>query len=109
VISGAVAVFLAAFMFDIEAVARLFWSCLAGHEGPQVRLAAFGILLLISCMLACAFYRPARPPPAKVRRKAAKRSVLKEARTAPVEAADGGLPRAKRRGRKDTSPATEPA
>src|SRR5208283_2296876 len=60
VISGASAVFIATFIFDTEALARLFRACLEGHAGLRARIAAFGILLLLCYMIAFALYRPAR-------------------------------------------------
>jgi hypothetical protein len=73
VISMASAMFLVAFICDTGAIAGLFWACLAGHVGQLARLAAFGGMLLLLCVLALAFCRPARLRPAKIRQSASGR------------------------------------
>lgn len=103
-IGGVVAVFIAGFVLDPQAVARVFWACLAGQAGPWARWGAIALLLAISAAISCVFYRPARPapPPVKVRKKAAPRAV----RTEVAEAAPAaeGAPAPKRRPRKAVAP-----
>jgi len=110
VISGASAVFIAAFMFDTEAVARLFRACLEGHAGLRARIAAFGILLLLSCMIAFALYRPARRPLAKARNRAARPPGRNKGESERIEAIDGdpgaGTSAAKRNSRRGSNAAT---
>lgn len=110
VILGASAVFVAAFILDTEAVAKLFWSCLAGQEGSQARIVGFAVLLAL-CVIASVLYRSARQPPAKPRKKAAKRSVRDQALGVRKGATDGGpadeAPAIRRRRTKDSQTATD--
>src|SRR5271166_3484438 len=111
VISGASAVFIAAFMFDTGAVARLFRACLEGHAGLRARIAAFGILLPLLCMIAFALYRPARRPPAKARNRAARPPIRNKGESERIEAIDGGpgagTAAAKRNSRRGSNAATD--
>jgi hypothetical protein len=110
-ISIVAAVFVAGLMLDSQAVASLFWACLAGREGLVARIAAVALLLLFSAAITCVFYRPAPPPAAKARKKTTRRPVRNDTRPERTEIAETGpaeaAPPPKRRGRKASSPATE--
>jgi len=82
VAGGALAVFIAGFIFDPDAVVRLFWACLMGHAGQPARVAAFAIVLAAGCTIVLALRPPARSPPPKLRKKAAPRPV---ANSKPIE------------------------
>jgi hypothetical protein len=73
VVVAAVGAFLAAYVLDWGAVARLMWACFAGQLGQPACIASFGTLLLLGCMLAWASHRPAPGPVAKTPRKARRR------------------------------------
>jgi hypothetical protein len=117
---GALAVFIAAFLLDPAAVANLLAACLAGHEGLPARMAAFGSLLLLLCMIAAVLYRPADAPPAKPHKRAARPAARKvsqndhtdagdigpPAKTAPGKASTGKTSAGKRRSRKGPGAAT---
>jgi hypothetical protein len=102
----AVVVFLIAYIVDTGAVGRLIWACLAGQFGPRVRLAAFGVVVLIGGMLALALWsRPRQLPaaPARKPRTRRPRNTTKPASPGPEDAATpdqggatarGSLPRA---------------
>jgi hypothetical protein len=95
--TAAVAVFLAAYILDLGAVARLTWACVSGQLGERACIASFAVLVLLGSALAWASHRPAPPPvskaPAKARRRPAA-SREKPARTEPEEAvpSDGQHP-----------------
>jgi hypothetical protein len=76
-LTGAVAVvFVAAFILDTGAVARLLWACLAGRLGEPARLGAAAFVLLLLAVIGVVIYRPA--PPAKPRKRAARPAVRAE-------------------------------
>jgi hypothetical protein len=58
-----VCVFLAAFVLDSSAVARLAWNCAAGAFGTFVQVAVSAGLLSAAAMTAWAFWPETRPPP----------------------------------------------
>lgn len=86
--AAAVGVFLAAYVLDLGAVARLMWACVSGQLGQRACIASFAVLVLLGSALAWASHRPAPPPvtkaPAKARRRPAA-SREKPARTEPEE------------------------
>ena len=89
-IIAAVVVFLAAYILDPGAVARLIAACLAGQFGPRVRIAVFAALALVGCVLAWALLRPQpRRSAAAVSKPRRRRSPAKAkpAPTGPEEAA----------------------
>ncbi len=83
------AVFLVAFICDTGALGRLFWASLVGQVGPYARLAAFGVLLLLTGLIGLRFIGPAQLPPAKPRRKASPRAARSEDQAARPRVADG--------------------
>jgi hypothetical protein len=87
--AAAGAVFVAAFILDTGAVGGLFWASLAGHAGPWARIVAFSVLLLLAGVIACALYRPARPQPAKARKKAIRLPVRNDSPDERIAAIDG--------------------
>jgi hypothetical protein len=93
--TAAAAVFLAAYVLDLGAVARLMWAGLSGQLGERACIASFAVLALLGAALAWASHRPAPPPvtkaPAKARRRPAA-SREKPARTEPDEAMPSGGP-----------------
>lgn len=111
-VSGVLVVFVAGLTLDTQAVASLFWACLAGEAGFAARAAAGALLLLFSAAITCVFYRPASPPPAKARTKTTRSPVRKDTRTERIETAEAGPteapPASKRRSRKASSPGAEP-
>ena len=93
---AAAVVFVAAFILDTGAVARLLWACLAGQAGEPARLGAGAVVLLLLGLIAAVVYRPA---PAPKPRKRAARPAVRGAE--PPEAADEApraAPAAGRRG-----------
>jgi hypothetical protein len=86
----AAGVFLAAYILDLGAVARLMWAGLSGQFGQRACIASFAVVVLLVAALAWASYRPAPPHP--VRKAAAKprreppANKEKRARTEPQEA-----------------------
>jgi hypothetical protein len=95
---AAATVFVAAFILDTGAVGRLFWASLAGHAGPWARIVAFGVLLLLTGVTARALYRPARPQPAKARKKATRPPVRNDSpgeRVAAIDGSAGAVPTGK--------------
>ena len=91
-IAAALSVFLVAYILDTGAVVRLLWAALTGQFGTGSRVAASGIVLLLGYVIALMLYRPARPPPAKVRKKATRPATRTDAHN-------------ERNGTKDGSPA----
>ncbi len=72
VMCAAAVVFVAAFILDTGAVARLLWACLAGQAGEPARLGAGAVVLLLLGLIAAVVYRPAPAP--KPRKRAARRT-----------------------------------
>jgi hypothetical protein len=104
VIGGASTVFLAAFILDPDAVARLLWACLTGHAGLPARLAAFAIVLAVVYGIALMLRPSAASPPPVVRKRAPRRPVANSKPIEQIEPAGetpvAGTPSGKRRKRK---------
>jgi uncharacterized membrane protein len=105
---AALSVFILAFILDTGAVARLLWGALTGHFGAWIRIAAFGIVSLLCCVIALVLYSAPRQPSARVRQKATRPAIRTDAHIDRNNAKDigsaGGAPVAKR-GRKKTTDA----
>jgi hypothetical protein len=99
----AAVVFVAAFMLDTEAVARLLRACLAGQAGVPARIAASAVVLLLLGVIGVVVYRPA--PAAKPRKRATRPAARADAPTEAADDAPRAAARAGRRGGKRAAPA----
>jgi hypothetical protein len=93
----AAGVFLAAYILDLGAVARLMWAGLSGQLGQRACIASAAVMVLLGAALAWASYRPAPRPVRKAAAKPRRRPPTnreKRVRTEPEEAvpSDGQNP-----------------
>jgi hypothetical protein len=98
--------FVAAFIFDPEAVVRLVWACVTGNFGARVQIAGAAVLLSVAAVTVWAFRPVLSPSPGRdksVRRRASRPTSGKDASTTGIKQREAATS-PKRRTRNPSTP-----